>query len=108
MGVCYFSSMKTRIGSVVDLPAEGQAKEFECAGRLVCVVRVQEQLSAMDNVCPHRGGPLGTGIIADGKLICPWHGWQFDPATGKSIQVPDAGVAIYQISIEGEDVFVVS
>jgi nitrite reductase (NADH) small subunit len=60
----------------------------------------------MDNVCPHRGGPLGAGVIDDGKLICPWHGWQFDPTTGKSIQVPDAGVAIYPISVEGDDVFV--
>jgi nitrite reductase (NADH) small subunit len=98
--------MKTRIGSVADLPGEGQAREFDCAGRLVCVARVNGQLSAMDNVCPHRGGPLGTGVIDDGKLICPWHGWQFDPFTGKSIQIPDTGVALYRLFVEGDDVFV--
>ena len=98
--------MKTRIGSVSDLPSEGQAKEFDCGGRQVCVARVNGQLSAMDNVCPHRGGPLGGGVIDDGKHICPWHVWQFDPATGKSLHVPDAGVALYNLVIERDEVFV--
>lgn len=98
--------MLTRIGSVADLPNEGEAKEFDCAGTLVCVARVNGQLSAMDNVCPHRGGPLGTGVIDDGKLVCPWHGWQFDPSTGKAIQVPGAGVQLYRLVIDGDSVFV--
>jgi nitrite reductase (NADH) small subunit len=104
--MCYFSAMKTRLTSVSELPAEGEAREFECAGKQVCVARVNGQLSAMDNVCPHRGGPLGGGVIDEGKLICPWHGWQFDPTSGKSLHVPGAGVAIYPITTEGDDVFV--
>jgi nitrite reductase (NADH) small subunit len=98
--------MKTRIASVSELPGEGHAKEFDCAGQQICVARVNGNLSAMDNVCPHRGGPLGTGVIDDGKLICPWHGWQFDPATGESIQVPNAGVTLHRLTIEGDDAFV--
>ena len=98
--------MLVRIARVADLPDEGEAREFDCAGKLVCVARVNGQLSAMDNVCPHRGGPLGTGVIDDGKLVCPWHGWQFDPATGKAIQVPGAGVQLYRLVIDGDSVFV--
>ena len=98
--------MRIRIGAASDLPPEGQAREFDCEGRQVCVARVNGRLSAMDNVCPHRGGPLGGGVIDDGKLICPWHGWQFDPATGKSLHVPGAGVAIYDLVIEGDEAFV--
>ena len=48
----------------------------------------------------------GTGVIDDGKLICPWHGWQFDPSTGKAVQVPDAGVQVYRLVIDGDSVFV--
>lgn len=97
--------MKVRIGSIADLPAEGHAKEFLCDGKGVCVARVDGQLAALDNVCPHRGGPLSDGVIMDGKLVCPWHGWQFDPKTGQSVQVPDTAVDRYEISVEGEDVF---
>ena len=90
------------------MPAEGEAKEFNYAGKEICVARVNGSLFAMDNVCPHRGGPLAQGVIDEGKLICPWHGWQFEIATGKSVQVPDTGVVVYKLSVEGEDVFVES
>ena len=97
--------MRFKIATTADLPAEGHAKEFICDGKPVCIARVDGHLTAMDNVCPHRGGPLSDGVIMDGKLICPWHGWQFDPVTGKSVQVPNTGVDVYTISIEGDGVF---
>jgi nitrite reductase (NADH) small subunit len=98
--------MKLRLGSVSELPPDNTAKEFQCSGKLYCVARVNGEFSAMDNVCPHRGGPLGTGVVDDGKLICPWHGWQFDPVTGNSIQVPGSGVPVYRLLIEGDDVYI--
>ena len=97
--------MKIRIASTSELPAEGRAKEFICDHKPVCVARVDGTLTAMDNVCPHRGGPLSDGVILDSKLVCPWHGWQFDPKTGMSVQVPDTGVKLYKITTEGDDVF---
>src|SRR5258705_11524041 len=39
-------------------------------------------LYAISNVCPHQNGPLGEGVVRDGYLECPWHGYQFDPCTG--------------------------
>lgn len=98
--------MKVLLGQLSEMPAEGTAQEFRRNGREYCVARVGGRLSAMDNVCPHRGGPLGTGVIDDGKLICPWHGWQFDPATGRALQVPNAGVEVYPLSVEGDQVYI--
>jgi nitrite reductase (NADH) small subunit len=95
-----------KIGSVAELPGENEAKEFECAGKTICVARVNGEISAMDNVCVHRGGPLGQGVVMDGKIICPWHGWQFDPKTGKTLMGRDMGVPVYRIKIEGDEVFV--
>jgi nitrite reductase (NADH) small subunit len=98
--------MKVCLASLGEMPGEGAAQEIRCSGNEYCVTRVGGRLSAIGNVCPHRGGPLGTGVIVEGKLICPWHGWQFDPATGRAIQVPDAGVEVYALSVEGDDVFI--
>ncbi|MEL6548277.1 MAG: thiamine pyrophosphate-binding protein, partial [Myxococcota bacterium] len=39
---------------------------------------------ALDNRCPHQGGPLGEGSIENGWLRCPWHGWDYHPITGAS------------------------
>ena len=38
--------------------------------------------AALDNRCPHQGGPLGEGSIENGLLRCPWHGFDYDPLTG--------------------------
>ena len=60
----------------------------------------------MDNVCLHRGGPLGQGVIADGKVVCPWHGWMWDPVTGEATHNASARIAVYPIKVEGEEVYV--
>jgi len=95
-----------KIGSKADLPAPDEAREFEVNGRTICVANVAGVCSALDNVCVHRGGPLGQGVIEDGKLICPWHGWAFDPATGEAGHSPLAKVQVHALKIEGEDVLV--
>lgn len=96
----------TRIAAKSDLPAEGQAKEFSAGGKIICVANVEGQYSAMDNVCLHRGGPLGQGAVEDGKIVCPWHGWQYDPKSGEATHNPSAKVAVYPLKIDGEDVLV--
>ncbi len=97
--------MKVKICTVSELPAEGRAKEFFFEGKPVCVARLNGSLVALDNVCPHRGGPLSDGVILDGKIVCPWHGWQFDLITGMSVQVPNTGVDLYRITVEGDEIF---
>ena len=89
-----------------ELPAEGEAKEFACGDKVICVANVNGVISAMDNVCLHRGGPLAQGIVEGGKIICPWHGWQWDPKTGEAENIPNAKVAVYPIKVENGDVMV--
>jgi nitrite reductase (NADH) small subunit len=95
-----------KIGTRADLPAPGEAREFSVEGKTVCVANVDGQCSAMDNVCLHRGGPLGQGVIEKGKVVCPWHGWEFDPKTGQVGHNATVRVAVYPLHILGQDVFV--
>lgn len=67
---------------VADLGTD-EVKAVLAGGRSVCLARTGEGLSALDNRCPHQGGPLGEGTIENGWLICPWHGYEYDPATGE-------------------------
>ena len=56
--------------------------------KAICLVRTEEYgLTALDNRCPHQGGPLGEGQMDGEWLICPWHGYEYDPKTGE----PPAG-----------------
>ena len=95
-----------RLCAKSELPAEGQAAEITLNDRVICVANVKGQISAIDNVCLHRGGPLGQGIIEDDKIVCPWHGWMYDPKTGTAAHNINARVSVYPIQIEGDDVMV--
>lgn len=69
------------LGTFTDLP-EGRARTVHINGERIAVVRKDNALCAISNVCPHQNGPLGEGVVRDGYLECPWHGYQFDPCTG--------------------------
>ncbi len=95
-----------KLGAVSNLPRAGEAKEFVAGNRVICIANIGGQYSALDNVCIHRGGPLGQGVILEGKLICPWHGWRYDVTTGIPMENPNLRVDVYRLKLEGGDVFV--
>ena len=66
---------------------------------------VNGEITAMENICLHMGGPLGEGVIEGGKVICPWHGWAYDPKTGEAGR-GGAKVAVYPVRIENGDVLI--
>jgi nitrite reductase/ring-hydroxylating ferredoxin subunit len=87
-----------------DLPQANEAKEFRCGDKEICVANVDGTFYAMENTCLHRGGPLGEGVILNGKVVCPWHGWEWDPQTG--VHDAHAKVAVYPLKIENGDVLI--
>jgi nitrite reductase (NADH) small subunit len=99
-------SQFVKIASAAELPAAGEAKEFTIGEKVLCVANVEGTISAMDNVCLHRGGPIGQGFVNEGKVICPWHGWEWDPKTGAASHNPAARLTVYPIKVEGDDVLV--
>jgi nitrite reductase (NADH) small subunit len=93
-----------KIGAVSEMPAEGTAKAFEAPGTTICVARVHGHLAALNDVCPHQGAPLSEGAIEDGRLVCSWHGWSFDPGTGAELCNPLGGARVYPLRVDGDDV----
>ena len=51
--------------------------------RALAITRLENGWGALDNRCPHQGGPLGEGQLEDNCLICPWHGFEYHPVTGQ-------------------------
>ncbi len=72
----------------------------ECAGREIALFRVGADVYAIDNACPHEGGPLGQGELVDGVVTCPWHGWTFNVCGGCSLSHPGNGVGAYSVKVE--------
>lgn len=93
-----------KIAETLDLPNTGEVKEFVCGEKTFCVANVNGEISVLDNVCIHRGGPLGQGHLENGRIICPWHGWSFDAKTGSVEHNAVAKIKIYNVQIVGMEV----
>lgn len=92
-------------------------------GREIAIINDQGRLHALRNVCPHHGAPLCAGKVAgfmqlsephtydysgddpeNRVVLCPWHGYKFRLADGRSVSDPDLmGVRTYRVEVEGDD-----
>jgi nitrite reductase/ring-hydroxylating ferredoxin subunit len=98
--------MKVVVGRVSDFE-NGDRKIVDVNGKSVGVFRIDDQFYAIRNRCPHQFGPLCLGSLAPRAvssapgavtmdpgpplLACPWHGWEYDIATGQSFMGPGRG-----------------
>ncbi len=87
-------------------PAEGEVHETEVDGVAICLARHNGTLSALDNWCPHRQGPLGQGWLDGGAVICPWHSWAFDLQTGVASPPERAVVQVFALRVEADQVLI--
>ena len=94
-----------KMASLGEVPP-GSAKEIEHDGRIVALFNVGGTISAIDGICPHQGGPLADGPLEGTCVTCPWHGWQFDVNTGKSSINARIKQQVYEVKLEGDDIWV--
>ena len=73
----------------------------------IALFRAGEHVYAYPNVCPHKGGPVGEGLVVDGIVTCPWHGSQFEVATGALVSGPAEGpLEPIPVDLQGDDVLI--
>jgi 3-phenylpropionate/trans-cinnamate dioxygenase ferredoxin component len=85
--------------------ASGQSKLVEVNHKRIALFNADGRYYAVDDTCPHRGGPLSEGELEGGAVVCPWHGALFDLATGAVKRFPAAvGVATYEVRVEGGEI----
>ena len=100
-----------KVAKAADLP-EGRVTTVIARAKAICLSHFDGHWAAMDNRCPHQGGPLGEGSIergVEGKcwIRCPWHGWDFDPLTGAPPGGhEDSGQELYPVEVRDGEVFV--
>lgn len=88
-----------------DVPP-GTGQEFTVGGRIVALFNVAGQFHAIDGICAHQGGPLAKGKLTEGVVTCPWHGWQFQVATGEHCLNPRICQTSFEVRVEAGAVFV--
>ena len=96
---------RVRVARLKDVPA-GEGRVVDAGGKMIALFNVDGTYYAIDNGCPHRGGPLGDGDVDKTVVTCPWHGWRWDVATGSNANNPAVKVACFPVTIDAEEVFV--
>ncbi|REJ83243.1 MAG: thiamine pyrophosphate-binding protein [Acidobacteria bacterium] len=94
-----------RIAGLDELP-EGRVKTVVAGTTSICLTHYEGRYGALDNRCPHQGGPLGEGSIEKGWLRCPWHGWDYCPHTGQSPGGYDETVRTFPLEVREDGIWV--
>ena len=98
------SPVWTLVGRVDDIPLlEGRSTSVD--GRRIAVFRLLDGFRAVDAHCPHAGGPLADGIVADSCVTCPLHGRRFDLDSGLALNGSEA-VAVHEVRVEEDEIWV--
>jgi nitrite reductase/ring-hydroxylating ferredoxin subunit len=85
--------------------APGEAKKVEVAGKTIALFNIDGGYHAIDDTCPHRGGPLSEGFIEGDVVTCPWHGAKFRVSSGEVLGPPArTGVSSYRVRVNGSDI----
>ena len=88
------------IGALADIPPQG-ARLVKTAQGCVAVFRTAaDAVFALDDRCPHKGGPLSEGIVHGNAVTCPLHAWVFSLDTGLAQGADDGGVTTYPVRVE--------
>lgn len=88
------------IGALSDIPRQG-ARVVKTVAGCVAVFRTEDdQVFALTDRCPHKGGPLSEGIVHGTSVTCPLHAWVFSLETGMAQGVDEGEVATYSVRVE--------
>ena len=100
------SASPIRVCRLDELPV-GLGRAFEIGGRVIAFFLTRRgQVFAVDNRCPHKGGPLAEGMLAGDAIVCPLHAFRFEGKTGECDQPGTCAITTYPVTLRDGEVFV--
>ena len=94
--------------TTTDAIPPGEARAYVVGDREIALFNVAGRYYAIENSCPHQGGPLAEGFIEGPIVTCPWHAWCFDVRTGEMTLGGLTSVDAFDVQIEGSTISVCS
>lgn len=92
------------VGRLADIPARG-ARTVRLKGLELAVFRTaDDHVFALENRCPHKGGPLADGIVHGRKVACPLHNWVIDLESGRATGADEGCATEYPVRLDGDEI----
>ena len=94
------------IGTLSDIPRRGARCVASPLGRIAVFRTADDRVFAMEDRCPHKGGPLSQGIVHGASVTCPLHNWVISLETGKAQCADEGAVRVVPVMVEGETLLI--
>jgi nitrite reductase (NADH) small subunit len=95
-----------KIGTITDIPRRGARCVVTRQGRIAVFRTAEDQVFAIEDRCPHKGGPLSQGIVHGAAVTCPLHNWVISLKTGKALGADEGAVRTLPIKVDGDQLFI--
>ena len=95
----------TAIGTLDDIPRLGARTVDTPMGEVAVFRTAEDDIFALINKCPHKGGPLSEGIVHGRKVACPLHNWVIDLNSGEAVAPDEGCTTSVPVRREGRDLF---
>lgn len=92
------------IGSFNDIPQRGARCIKTPFGRIAIFRTVTDEVFAIEDRCPHQGGPLSQGIVHGAQVTCPLHNWVFSLETGLAQGTDEGAVRTFELKRDGDKI----
>ena len=83
---------------------EGRHKIVSLSDMSIAIFKRNDRFFAVQNSCPHRGGPACEGESEGHIITCPWHGWQFSIANGLCLNAPGMKLQTFEVKVENGEI----
>lgn len=88
------------IGALADVPQQGARLVRTALGCIAVFRTLDDRIFALEDRCPHKGGPLSEGMVHGDRVTCPLHNWVFDMNTGQAQGADNGEVRTYPIRVQ--------
>ncbi|RAI03264.1 nitrite reductase (NAD(P)H) small subunit [Acuticoccus sediminis] len=92
------------VGTIDDIPAQGARCVTMGETRVAVFRTADDRIFALEDRCPHRGGPLSQGIVHDGCVTCPLHNWVISLQSGRATGADDGATCTFDVRLEGRTI----
>lgn len=95
----------TPVAKVSEVPNFGK-KVVSVAGQEILLINIKGTIYACENECPHQGSPMQAGVVKEGSISCPRHGYRFNLGTGACSDHPEFTLKTYPVRVSGDDILI--
>jgi len=93
------------VGKIDDIPLLGSRVVQSPEGEIALFRNSENEVFALRNRCPHKGGPLSDGLVSGRRVTCPMHNWVLEMESGSAVAPDEGCTPAYPVKVDGDVIY---